>query len=415
MLLFTQSLRNNHHIQPKARRSDSMKSMKLDDLRATWDGMSLQKSFRTRQPYLTQIIKADPKDVVRLVGETRTRISIEKDLPTRVDDGSTLIFARCWQRGKLFDVVDINVQRTRTRNRLFAINWFEEVGIGLAPESHYVVAGQMLASLGGSTRGGTWNALWGRPADHPLFIPDVENRLPRLREYKAWGMMIPCVWSDRDPRLVPLLRDLSSRSAARREAAAYGLDRIDWDPAKLPRLAQRIAEASPRVLRDMFSRNEDMINDGLWIGTARSLVQKISVQAPQLVSVFAEWLHHTEERMRLAAVRGLLASARADREAITLLLTSLDDPSSAVRQEFLGGIEQVFGYGPCNWCDARPTAKAEVSDPLEVQRQICFETGSRILDWLQGSRNPAEVEKARCSLLQMTRWAPALARKVKKR
>ncbi|MCC7423253.1 MAG: HEAT repeat domain-containing protein [Planctomycetaceae bacterium] len=327
-----------------------------------------------------------------------------------------MIFARRWQRGKLFDVVDINVQRPRTRNRLLGIDWFEEIRIGLTPNFFYAVEGHLLASVGeGSSRGGTWSALWGRPDDHPLLVPEVEKLVPRLREYKAWGMMIPCVWSDRDPRLIPLLRDLSSRSAARREAAVFGLDRIKWDPATLPRLARRIAAASPRALLDMLSRNENPIKDGPYIGTARSLVEKISVQAPQLISVFSDLLHHTDERMRLAAVRGLLASARADREAIPLLQTALDDPSATVRKEFLGGIDNIFHYGPSNWSDPRPTRKPQAVDPLAAQREICFETGSRILDWLQGQRDPEEAEKAKDALLQMTRWSPALAKRIKKR
>lgn len=372
-----------------------------------WAAMLSEKTYRLRSHHLQEFHDADPVDFISLIALTRTRISFEDTLPTMIGDCAIFRFAHRWQRGKLIDVVQIKVDKTKKGYQIPWISHFEFVDIGRIPKGYHVEA-FAIASVGtGDIRGGKWQQRWLTERRETQFIPEVEARIPRLKTYPAFGMIKQCLWTMRDPRLAPLLKDLSSRSVQRRTAALSMISDMEWNVEDLPKLPARLATEGVRAFFDMLSPSADPRNTMPMI-KAKWLLQRIAVGAPQLVAVFASQSKNENIAIRIAALRGLLAVSRASRSSIPPLIELLEDPDISVHKELLNGIHQIFSHAECNWSDDRSEAS------IVQQQEVVFEVGCRMLASLASETDPDLVTALRLALHRIRGWSPKLRRRIKK-
>lgn len=367
--------------------------------------MLTKKSFKDRVPFMRKIVTAPPTDLFRLFTRTRACISLRGRLPESDQDSPYLFFAKEWRKGKLSDVTTLHVTKNRGRFRAIGISLFEYVDIWRIPGRQYFAELFAAASTGSGTgnRGGKWAEKFGHE-----FIPQVADKIPRALEYCAYGRTIRCLWSARDKRLAPLLKDLDHASEERRVNAIAEIGLFDWDVDRIPQLVTQLKGKGTRAFVEAMSSREKYERFSRR-SCVSDLLKRIGVACPELITEFRNYLNDENSAIRDGALRAINIVASQDAENMGFLFAQLDDPLRPSRAELQDGIRFVVKVAPNLW---NPNVPMGIG---AEQIQYAYDCGCRIINRIEDESEPEVMKATKLVLFYLSQLSAKLAKVVHKR
>jgi len=211
-----------------------------------WDDALVPKKPAARREILEAFLEAPVDEILGLAKRKRRLVSLPQLPLGRLNMSQTvrLFFAGGRKRHIFYDVAHLEVTRRRGGLRLQQLLIVPEMKVGLVPlsqlaGSYYLIHETVRAAAGevGYHRVVNFTEYLTGSVEGPMFVPEVERDLPRLKEYNYRGSVIRCVWSTRGLNL---------------RAAAKALEE-DVDPESL-RL--RLKEIGKRIAIDVKMPDE---------------------------------------------------------------------------------------------------------------------------------------------------------------
>lgn len=286
-----------------------------------------EKRLDERAPYLIRMVKFPLDEVIQFFSTGRKPIA-KFVVPRLIDDCSHHLFAESWEGGLFHNVAIIEVERKRSGLAFCSLSVKKWLKLGRLPNKNYFSTSWEIASLGGGNGTGHVSSVW---HDFSAFLPEVEETIPRLKEYRYWNSMVQCIWSMRDPRLKGPFSRLKSRSKKVRFEAISELSRMKWEVDSLPGFGKRLLRDGDVALRDLLLLDREAERWGLLI--SGSLIHHLTPLWEDFSNLFKSWASSSATPHRIAAARGLELLTQRENSYLPSLLELMADPKDEVRLE----------------------------------------------------------------------------------